>query len=149
MFVFFLPESYLAQIETGNVLADSRFIKGTMLFVFVCAFVCDPAYKRGGSWNLTRCQACVSIIFSWLWLYQCVAVIDLQGIGFLLFLWPCRSISFHFSLPSKFNLTYIERLTPLSICGRGKSIQSNRAHSVCKWMHQSLRTGSGFFQVCL
>lgn len=140
--IFFFPEEqrYLAHIETVCFLADSRCIRGTLGCAYFC--LCDCIWVRcslNGNWAgyLTCCQGCGSIIFIQLRLYLCVAMIDLQRIGFLHFLWTCRSISLHFSLPSKFNLTYIKRLTPLSICGRGKSIQSNRALRVCKWMCRS------------
>lgn len=77
--------------------------------------------KRGRSWNLTCCQGYVSIIFSRLHLW--VAMIDSQRIGFLLFLWTCLSIAFHFSLPSKFNLTYIKRLTPSPFVAEGNQFK--------------------------
>lgn len=46
-----------------------------------------------------------------------------QTIRFLLFLWTRRSNSFRFFLPSKFNLTYIKRLTPSPFVAEGNQFK--------------------------
>ena len=48
-----------------------------------------------------------------------------------LFLWTCRSISSHFSLPSKFNLTYINRLTPSPFVAEGNQFKVIELLRVC------------------
>ncbi len=88
----------------------------------VCLHLSVIQPERGGSCIPTCCQGYVTIIFTWLLLYLRVAVIDLQKSDFSSF---CGLVllSASISLPSKFNLTCIKRLTPSPFVAEGNQFK--------------------------